>query len=140
MITLQEPNGNEVQEPSLDYLRDRVLDADLAYWDGPAGGAGLFNRDSHRNAHLLLIVQAEGCLVTHRDLATRKDLFLTSPTAADQTVERVEVWDGQNELSIAPRFLVPREDAWAAVTAFVQTAAPSPELHWEDRLDMDEQV
>jgi hypothetical protein len=136
MLTYRGPDAAEVVDPTEDWLRARVLDADLAYWEGPAGDATIELRGDGRDADLVLIVQAEGALVRYRNFMTNAEHLAAEPPGDDDGF--VGVYDGQEELMINRRFLVPRSAAWTAVEAFARTGQPAPSLRWEDQLEMQE--
>lgn len=137
MLTFREPTGYEVEEPTVEYLRSRVLDADLSYWEGPAGDAGLFRQHGDQDGDLVLLVQAEGALVFYRDYVAGEHKVLVGGPARGEP-EWVDVYDGQETISIARRFLVPREIAWRAVAEFARSGDAAPGLQWEDGLQMQE--
>jgi hypothetical protein len=134
VLTYREPDGNEMENPSEDYLRDRVLGADLSYWEGPAGDAGLVRQGDGEDADLVLVVQAEGVLVRYRNFLAGDDRLVAEPPG--DGADWVEVYDGQNTITVNGRFLVPREAAWNAVAEFVRTGRASPSLRWETQLEV----
>ena len=137
MLVYRGPDGAEVEEPSEEYLRGMLLGADLTYWNGPAGDAGLFRQDGSDDADLILIVQQNGVLVRHRDNVTGDERFLSQAPRGDDGW--VEVYDGQETWRIGHRFLVPREMAWKAVTEFSRTGQPATGLRWEENLEIQEE-
>jgi hypothetical protein len=134
MLTYREPDGNEVANPTEDYVRERVLGADRSYWEGPAGDAGIVRQGDGEDADLVLIVRAEGALVRYRNFLAGEDRLVADPPANGP--EWVDVYDGQNTIRVNRRFLVPREAAWTAAAEFLRTGRASPSLHWETELEM----
>jgi hypothetical protein len=134
MLTYREPDGTDVTEPSEAFLRERVLDADLTYWSGPAGDGFLVRQGEGEDRDLVLIVSDAGALVQYHDYLDRQDLVAADPPG--DVDDWVEVYDGQELMRVRRRFLVSREAAWTAVSEFSRSGRAAPSLRWETELEV----
>lgn len=127
------PDGREVVAPAESFVRERLVDGELSYWEGPAGDAVLFRQGGGEDASVTLLVAAEGVILHFCDFMRREDVVLAHDPGAD--AGRVAVYDSQEWWSVSRRFLVPRELAWTVTAEFMRTGHRPPGLTWSRSAD-----
>jgi hypothetical protein len=84
------PDGQEVVAPTESFVRERLIDGDLSYWEGPAGDAVVFRQGGGEDASITLMVAAEGVILHFRDYVRREDVVLAHDPGPDVVPERAD--------------------------------------------------
>ena len=130
MVRFEAPTGEEIEWPTVELLRDRLLFGDADYWQGAPGDARIvFDEPGHRAELLLELVPEAGVLVRYTD--SDVELFLgddtpegEDPLAHVSTTQTGDVWITARDT------FVRRATAVRAVEEFLKSGRREMSLNW----------
>jgi hypothetical protein len=124
-------NGEVIQNPDLEWLRDRVLNGGTDYWDGTVQ-TGIKFLGPSRNAQLVITHHApDGFCLEHADVDHVG--FVSLGRAGDNSV--VTVYIGGEPLALPGSWFVPVDLAWEAIRQFSIDGTRTERIHWVKKRD-----
>lgn len=128
-IYFDDSHGGQEKLPSLEWLKDKVFNADDAFWVGSMGMCSLsYLVDGSFKSGIDLIGREDfGFMIDHNYL----NELVESLRFGERTGEVVEAYKGGNPNLYFKEYFVPKEIAWQAIEYFLETGERDPSLTWE---------
>jgi hypothetical protein len=122
------PEGGIIHRPSVDLVRQIVLDPDEAYWLRGSADAGLhFKAGEQQSQMILRFRKGLGFCVYFESSPNELPLVLCSKLNDEQIVE---VRESGNILKVPKSYFVQPSVAWPAIAAFMESGKAAPDAPW----------
>ncbi len=127
------PDGEIVENPAPDRLRNLILNEGEDYWNAGAGQASLTCREDGSTKVLLLTMEPSlGFYLEYVD----PDKVYYIPFKGGTFDDTVTVYVGGDPLLLPAAFFVPRELAWAAAEEFCRSGGRTDKITWKNRTEV----
>jgi hypothetical protein len=132
-LTLIEPTGRRINDPSLDTVRQIILSPPAGYWYETIGVAALERYDGPSKKRLMVLPSEQhGFYLKYSDEAKQVWLSLEDPGKLTEVIECADKWYASVGL------FLPKEKAWLAIKEFYETGNRSEEITWIDPAEIPE--
>jgi hypothetical protein len=127
------PDGEIIQNPQLDWLKDLILNKGEDYWNAGAGQASLKRHENGATIELLLTLEpSQGFYLEYIDPQNVYYVSLGEGTF-DKTVT---VYVGGDPVLLPTAFFISRKLALAAVEELCSSGCRTTKITWKQRRDV----
>ncbi|HYR85504.1 MAG TPA: hypothetical protein VE422_15560 [Terriglobia bacterium] len=125
------PDGRDQIDPSLESLRELVLNGGDEFWAYGSGQAALEFMGAEGGSRLLLMgLEAAGFFLIYEP-SKGDDLCPINPSATAKEQDEVTVYVGGEPMKVPRRNFLDKATAWLVIADFLRDGQSSPRARWE---------
>lgn len=132
-ILLGLPNGNEILNPTYEYVENLILNKDLGFWTGGSGQTALIC--SYENCESKLYIMADEKYGFYLEYYIGKRKFITSNS--DDHKEVAEVFIGGEPINVPKAFFLNKFDTLKQIKEFFISGKMVTDFNWVDDSTVD---
>jgi hypothetical protein len=129
LITYDNPTGDSIKNPSLEYLKEIVLTKDADFWKKGSGDSGIEIEGVDERLIFFYDEPYGFFIMRHPDYL--------APYDENIKIEVVEHKVGGEPMRIPSCCYVSREKAWEIIREFIETEQIPTNINWTDIYDID---
>jgi hypothetical protein len=129
LITYDNPTGDSIKNPSLEYLKEIVLTKDADFWKKGSGDSGIEIEGVDERIIFFYDEPYGFFIMRHPDYL--------APYDENIKIEVVEHKVGGEPMRIPSCCYVSREKAWEIIREFIETEQIPTNINWTDIYDID---
>lgn len=128
------PEGDEIENPTPEYLKEKILQADEYYWSIGSGQGWITFRTPDKSTKLVITFDpTNGFCLEYR--STKEPSHVSIGQGDFEHTVSPQV--GGDPWLLPTKFFVSRKDAWQALSEFLMTGERTSKINWAVQKEID---